>query len=114
MGAIFLCVLKKAQPDDMQMKLYLLRQAFIHNNVNSSMYIDLKTFLAILRNVPLWNANNYDITQHQNKRFIDLFNMANYSVFFEQNDDPKINFTQLCLTLCVNDEDRRAVAIQVS
>ena len=85
----------------------------MHHNVNSSMYIDLKTFLAILRNIPMYVAKDYDITQHRNKTFIDIFNRANFSVPPTQNGEHKVNFTQLSLTLCLNDKDMRPLAIQV-
>ena len=81
------------------------------------MYIDLKTFLAILKNVPLWNIKDHEMNQmihDKDQVFIDLFNDANYSVPPNKNGDHKINFTQLSLTLCVNDEDMRSFAIQVS
>lgn len=109
-------VFKESQPGKIQTVLYLLRQAFIHHNINSSMYIDLKTFLAILRNIPVWNTDEYDITRDNNQRLIDLFNKANYSVTNAQNEnmEPKINFTQLCLALCVNDQDNTFLPIKVS
>ncbi len=46
----------------------------MHNNINSSMYIDLKTFIAVLRNVSLFDLNEYNINNNESNMFVNIFN----------------------------------------
>ena len=102
-------IAQNGQPDKIRQILFVLRHVFMHHSIHSSAYIDLKTFVCILRNLPTVNASNYDLSQHQNNEILmDIFHK---SLFCVNGNRKKINFVQLALTLCVNDENMQCMQI---
>ena len=120
------CYLQSKQPPQIQRAMLLLKQAFIKHNMSSTTYIDLKSFIGILRNKVLYNMDDYNIENNKdaNQIFIDIFNKSTFLVKQQSWDynnynnksnqiEPKTNYLQLILTMCLNDRKNTPAAIQV-
>ena len=111
----FVLMMQSKQRDQVQRILYLLRQSFVHHNISASMQIDLQTLLCIVHNVSLSIRRDVSANPLSNSEdigIVDLFNRANFTVPPTANGDHKVTFTQLALTLCLNDREKRYLDIE--